>query len=616
MDYIFNVISLFGGLAFFLFGMNMLGTGLERVAGGKLEQTLQRLTDNVFKGVMVGIVVTAAVQSSSATTVIVVGLVNAGILKLRGAIPVIMGANIGTTITGQLLSLAELDTSGTASFALQLIKPSTLAPVISIIGILMFLGCKRRQKKMIGEVMLGFGILFEGMFMMTDAVSPLSELPAFSAIFSTLQNPVLGVLAGALITALIQSSSASVGILQALAATGKITCSAAFPIIMGQNIGTCITSLLSCIGAKTNAKRAAMVHLYFNVIGTVVFLSAVYALQYTIGFSFWNEAIDMSGIANFHTLFNVTITLCFLPFYRLLEKLATATVRRKEEKSGSGESQPLRVLDARFVTSSPSIAIDQGVQVVQTMGEYAQENFKQTFALLENYDHKVVESINEVEDTIDRMEDGLNNYLLRLNAESLTERDSHDISYLMKLNSEFERIGDYTINLVEVAEILFDRQCKFSASAIAQLRIMYDALEEIIDLTLQAYRTNDPAIVVKIEPLEETVDRMVEHLKARHIERLRVGKCTIDGGFAFLEALSNIERISDHCSNIAVAIIGRNENMDELNRHDYLREVHEGNHELYNVYLENYRSRYLRKLKETKVVEDDKPVSIKKKNKS
>lgn len=593
MDMIFNFISLAGGLAFFLFGMNMLGTGLERVAGGKLERTLQRLTSNIFKGVLIGALVTAAIQSSSATTVIVVGLVNAGILKLRAAIPVIMGANIGTTVTGQILRLAELDASGTASFWLQMIKPTTLAPLISIVGIALFMISKRKKQKMIGEILLGFGILFQGMFLMTDAVKPLSELPIFAEIFATLQNPILGVLAGTLITAAIQSSSASVGILQALAATGQITCSAAFPIIMGQNIGTCVTSLIACVGAKANAKRAAMVHLYFNIIGTVVFLSAVYLLQYSIGFSFWDDPISMGGIANFHTLFNIIVTFVFLPFTKLLERLAIWTIRNKEGDTSHLAEAALQSLDERFLTSSPSLAIAQSQKVIDAMGAYAQENFSETFSLLSAYDHKKVESINETEDIIDRMEDGINNYLLKLTNANLSERESRDVTHLLKLNTEFERIGDYAINLTEVAEILFDRATVFSPKAMEELRVVYDAIEEIIELTLETYRTQDLSIAVKVEPLEETVDMMVEVLKAKHIDRLRRGKCTIDGGFAFLEALSNIERISDHCSNIAISILGYHLHDEDLNQHEYLRKMHEGYYEHYESYLDNYRVRYL-----------------------
>lgn len=593
MDFVFNLIALAGGLAFFLFGMNMLGTGLERVAGGKLERTLQRLTSNIFKGVIIGALVTAAIQSSSATTVIVVGLVNAGILKLRAAIPVIMGANIGTTVTGQILRLAELDASGTASFWLQMIKPTTLAPLVSIIGIALFMISKRKKQKMIGEILLGFGILFQGMFVMTAAVEPLSELPIFAEIFATLQNPILGVLAGTLITAAIQSSSASVGILQALAATGAITCSAAFPIIMGQNIGTCVTSLIACVGAKVNAKRAAMVHLYFNIIGTVVFLCGVYAIQHFVGFPFWDDPISMGGIANFHTLFNVVVTVLFLPFTRLLEKLAVLTIRGKEGDSSLQAEAALQSLDERFLASSPSLAIAQSEKVIEAMGAYAQENFTKTFGLLGDYDHKKVEAINETEDIIDRMEDALNNYLLKLTNTNLSEQESRNVTHLLKLNTEFERIGDYSINLTEVAEILFDRETAFSPKAMEELRVVYDAIEEILELTIETYRTGDLEIAVKVEPLEETVDLMVEVLKAKHIDRLRRGKCTIDGGFAFLEALSNIERISDHCSNIAVAIIGHQEHEDDLNRHEYLRKMHAGYYENYGSYLDNYRTRYL-----------------------
>lgn len=600
MEYIFNAISMLGGLALFLYGMSMLGSGLEKVAGSKLERTLEKMTSNIFKGVLVGAVITAAIQSSSATTVIVVGLVNAGILKLRSAIPVIMGANIGTTVTGQILKLAELDSSGSASFFLELIKPTTLAPIITIIGIVMFMIGGKKKTKMIGEILLGFGILFNGMFMMTDAVEPLSKLPQFEQLFASLQNPILGVLAGTIVTALIQSSSASVGILQSLATTGVITYSAAFPIIMGQNIGTCVTSLLSSIGANVNARRAAMVHLYFNIIGTIVFLTSVYGINSLIGFSFWDKAIDMNGIANFHTLFNFVVTILFLPFVGLLEKLATATVRAKVGNNGeNGEveiAQELANLDDRFL-KSPSIALSQCEKVVELMGVNSLKNFKLSLPLFEKYNTKSVEKIKENEDTIDRMEDKINNYLLSLTGEELTNEESREVTRLLKLGTDFERIGDYTINLVEGAEILYDRDAKFSEKALEELKLTYQAIEEIIAMTIEAYRQNDVKIAANVEPLEETIDFMVEALKEKHIERLKKAKCTIDGGFVFLEVLTNLERISDHCSNVAIAVIGHKGNNENLNRHEYIKAIHSGQYPGYKEKIEEYKEKYISKIK-------------------
>lgn len=597
MEYIFNAISMLGGLALFLYGMSMLGTGLEKVAGSKLERTLEKMTSNIFKGVLVGAVITAAIQSSSATTVIVVGLVNAGILKLRSAIPVIMGANIGTTVTGQILKLVAMDTSGSAGFALELIKPTTLAPLITIVGILMFMVGGKKKTKMIGEILLGFGILFNGMFMMTDAVEPLSKLPQFEQLFATLSNPFLGVLAGTIVTAVIQSSSASVGILQSLATTGVISYSSAFPIIMGQNIGTCVTSLLSSIGANVNAKRAAMVHLYFNIIGTIIFFIGVYSINTFIGFPFWNESIGAVGVANFHTLFNVVVTILLLPFVSVLEKLATITIKAKQSEENGDDSeveisQELSKLDDRFL-KSPSIALAQCEKVVAYMGKYALKNFKMTLPLYDKYNTKVVEKIEENEDTVDRMEDKINNYLLSLTGEELTPEESRDVTRLLKLGTDFERVGDYTINLVEGAEILYDRDAKFSDKARKDLEILYQAIEEIIDLSIKAYRENDEKIAVDVEPLEETIDLIVDALKEKHIERLKNSKCTIDGGFVFLEVLTNLERISDHCSNVAISVIGNKYENEHLNRHEYKKAIHAGEYSGYNEKFEEYKDKYL-----------------------
>lgn len=596
MDILLQMITMAGGLGLFLYGMNILGTGLEKVSGGRLERTLEKMTSNIFIGVLVGAFITAAIQSSSATTVIVVGLVNAGILKLRSAAGVIMGANIGTTVTGQILRLAELDGNESVGAILNFIKPTTLAPIVTIVGILIFMVAKKKKVKVIGEVMLGFGILFNGMFIMTNAVEPLSKLPIFEQAFATLTNPILGVLAGALITAIIQSSSASVGILQALASTDAITCSAAFPIIMGQNIGTCITSLISSIGANVNARRAAMLHLYFNVVGTIIFLVGVYTFQYTIGFEFWDKPIGMGGIANFHTIFNVTVTLLLIPFSKLLEKLAVLTVRgSKTADVHTDMANEMNKLDERFLVS-PSLALGQCETVVGVMGEYARSNFSKSLALFEHYDLKQAESIREVEDVIDRMEDRLNNYLLKLTDKELTEAENKNITHLLKLISEFERIGDYTINLLEGAEELYDKEVKFSSKALDDLKIIHDAVNEIVGMALTCYQTADQKVAIQIEPLEETIDMIEDALKSKHIERLKKGKCSIDAGLIFLEILTNLERISDHCSNVAVYMIGFKYDKETLNRHEYIRRIHEGRYDDYALYMEEYKKKYVEKI--------------------
>lgn len=591
MTNILSVITMGGGLAFFLFGMNILGGGLEKLSGGRMEKTLEKLTSNLLKSLFLGMIVTAAIQSSSATTVIVVGLVNAGILKLKNAIGVIMGANIGTTITSVILGFAGIDTSG-GSAILTFFKPTTIAPIVAIVGIIIYMSAKKSSRKILGEVLLGFGVLFNGMFIMTDAVAPLADSPVFSNLFATLSNPILGVLVGTIVTAVIQSSSASVGILQALASTGSITFSAALPIIMGQNIGTCVTSLISSMGANKNAKRAAMVHLYFNVIGTVIFFIAAYTLQAVVQFSFWDSSVSMMDISAIHIAFNLITTVIFIPFTSLLERLAMFTVRGDEDKV----ELEVATLDERFLRS-PSMALSLCKDVVLTMAEYARNNFQSAVALFIKFDRKQLENINEYENTIDRMEDKINNYLLKLADHELTDNESHTITYLLKLVSEFERIGDYSINITELVQTLDDRDASFSKMAVGELDIICEAIDEIIDKAIEAVKTDDPLVAAKIEPLEETIDSIEDLLKSKHVGRLRDGKCTLDAGLVFLELLTNLERISDHCSNIAVYVISQISGNREINRHDYLRQLHGGMAEDFNSQSDYYMKKYFSRLK-------------------
>lgn len=589
IDVINIIISLAGGLALFLYGMNMLGQGLEKVSSGRMEKILESLTSNIFKSVLLGAVVTAAVQSSSATTVIVVGLVNAGILKLSSAVGVIMGANIGTTITGQLLRLGDLEDS--AGVFLRFLKPTTLAPAIAIAGILIFMISKRDKFKNIGEILLGFGILFNGMFAMEAAVRPLSELEAFRRVFETLQNPILGVIAGAAVTALIQSSSASVGILQAISSTGVLTFSSAFPIIMGQNIGTCITPILSSIGANKNAKRAAMIHLYFNVIGTLLFLIGVYAIQYTVGFSFWDSSIDRGGIANFHTLFNIVVTACLIPFAKGLEKLACWTIRNTKASDDDAPAVEGDILDDRFM-KSPSLAIQQALKATVQMGKFSQYNYRQSLTLFNKYDQKTVDRIREYEESIDRMEDKLNAYLINLTDLDLTEPESRDVTTILHLLSEFERIGDYSINIVECAQELYDKQIRFSEQAMEEFAKITGAVDEIIEMSITAVAHNDLQTANSIEPLEETIDQMNDILKSRHVQRFKNGQCVIDCGVIFLDLLTNLERVSDHCSNIGVYVIGRAYSKDGINRHEYVKHLHKGESAEYRNACAEFEQKY------------------------
>ncbi len=593
-DIVLIAVQAFGGVALFVYGMLMLSRGLEKISGGRMEKILSGLTSNVFKSVALGAVVTAAIQSSGATTVIIVGMVNAGILKLSSAIGVIMGANIGTTITGQILRLGDLENNANVGFALKLLTPTYLAPIIAVAGLIIYMLSKNDARKNVGESLVGLGILFTGMLSMSSAVKPLAELEAFKNLFAALSNPILGIIAGAVVTALLQSSSASVGILQAISSTGILKFSAAFPIIMGQNIGTCVTSLISAVGANKNAKRAAMVHLYFNVIGTIAFLIVVYSVKAIAGFPFWNDPIDMGGIANFHTFFNVAVTICFLPFTSVLEKLACLTIRDKstEEAAEDGEIT-FSALDERFL-KSPSLAIQQANNAAVTMGQVALQNFTGMRKLFSSGDfsEKLVSRLNDNEEALDRMEDRLSAYLVKITECELTDYENRRVTELLHLTSEFERIGDYSMNLIENAEKLHSLDISFSESALRELGVISDAVQEIIGMAVDTVKNNDTALALKIEPLEETVDYLNETLKARHIERLKNGECVVESGINFLDLLINLERISDHCSNIAVYVIGAQKNKSVLNRHEYIQAQHKSEDKEYLDLTEQYMAKY------------------------
>lgn len=590
---IYDVINLFGGLALFLYGMSVLGSSLEKLSGGRLESILEKMTDNVIKGVLLGALVTAAVQSSSATTVIVVGLVNAGILKLRSAIGVIMGANIGTTVTAHILRLADISSG---NIVMNLLKPANLSPMIALIGILLFMGSKKPIRKDIGEIMLGFSILFTGMFSMEGAVKGLRELPQFAELFASLSNPILGVLVGAVVTAIIQSSSASVGILQALSTTGLISYGAAIPIILGQNIGTTITPVLASIGASRSAKRTALVHVMFNVIGSLLFLTATYVLLYTVGFDFWNDPIDRGGIANFHTLFNIVITVLFLPFSRLLEKIVYFLVKPTEIELRNQKNSHTLILDERLMVS-PGLAIEQAEHAVEQMSMFAKENYELATGLFRKFDSKIVDRIKENEDVIDRLEDRLRVYLLNLTECELSEHDSKAISRLLHMMTEFERIGDYSENIYECADRLAKNNLSLSASAMKEYNIVTAAVAEIVDLACSTYAGNDASVAESIEPLEEVIDTMEELLKQRHIDRLKSGTCSVDVALPFIDMLSHLERISDHCSNVGVYVIGYSrDDISDFDRHEYIHEIHQGNTAFYKERYQHFEEKYFKAL--------------------
>lgn len=590
---IFGFISLLGGLAMFLYGMSMLASGLERASGGRLERTLEKMTDTVIKGVALGALVTAAIQSSSATTVIVVGLVNAQVLKLRNAIGVIMGANIGTTITAHILRLSDLQTD---NFFLMLLKPKSLAPLAMIIGILFFMSAKRDRQKNIGVILLGFGVLFTGMFAMEGAVAPLSNEPWFTGLFATFRNPVIGILVGTFVTAAIQSSAASIGILQALTSTGLITYSMAFPIIMGQNIGTCITPILASIGASKNAKRTAAVHVSFNILGTIIFVIGCYTFQHFVGFSFWDAPIDKGGIANFHTVFNVTVTLIFIPLVGVLEKIARTIVRDKP--GDRGQEITAIMLDERLLVS-PGLAVEHAREAVVQMANVARQNYLSAVGLLFQYDPKVVERINENEDVVDKLEDRVETYLLRLGERELSDSENRSISELLHTCGEFERVADHAENICECADRMFETKTKFSKKATEEMQTICEAVKEILDLAVDAFQKVDRQAASQIAPLEEVVDEMEQLLKDKHIDRLRRGKCTVDAAFPYVEALSNIERIADLCSNVGESVLTYDSRMEEIDRHEYKRlrdDQHDGTYQSrYAAYTAKYYSRLKKK---------------------
>ncbi len=582
---ILNFISLGGGVALFLYGMNIMGNGLEKVSGGKMEKMLGTLAGNIISGVLLGAVTTAVIQSSSATTVIVVGLVNAGILKLKQAVGVIMGANIGTTITAQLIRLSDIEGD---SLLLLFFKPANLAPLAALIGILLFMISHKSPRKELGQILIGFGILFSGMFSMEAAVSPLKDSPLFAEFVTALSNPILGVVAGAVFTAVIQSSSASVGILQALASTGAVRFSSAFPIIMGQNIGTCITPILASIGASKNAKRSAMIHLYFNITGTILFLVVVYGGKAILGDpSFWNEAVSRSSIANFHTIFNIVVTLVLIPFAGLLEKLAIATIKSDEEED---REKILDILEERLLIS-PGLALAQSNTMLSHMSEYAHQNFYDTISLVARYDAKLIEKVNQTENLIDKMEDRLTNYLVELSKHSPSENESKLISNHLRLASDYERIGDYCTNIMESAVDISTNNVSFSEKATNDLDILLNAVNEIIEISSEAQKNNDLDKAYQIEPLEETIDKIVATLKDQHIERLKQGLCNVHSGIVFLEMLTNLERIADHCSNIGCEIIGRNSDIT-YEVHEYLRKMREDPNEKFSQDFDRYMQKY------------------------
>lgn len=559
---IFDFLSLIGGLALFLFGMQVMGNALEKKAGGQLNTVLGKITDNPIKGFGLGLGITSIVQSSSATTVMLVGLVNSEIITLKQSIYVIMGANVGTTVTAWLLSLTGI--SGD-SVIVQLLKPSSFTPVLALIGIIFYMFVKNTEKKDTGMILLGFAVLMYGMESMSGAVSGLKEVEGFTNLLTVFSNPILGVLAGALLTAIIQSSSASVGILQALSTTGAITYASAIPIIMGQNIGTCVTALISSIGANKNAKRVAFVHLYFNIIGTVALLLLFYSVNSFVHFAFVDLQANQFGIAITHSMFNLLCTALLLPFGAGLGKLATLTIKDAPTK------EEATLLDERLLIT-PSVALERAEAVTADMADAAVSSIKTAMPLLSIYDAPTAKKVRKYEKDADVYEDAIGSYLVKLSNEDISETENHKITKLLKLIGDFERISDHAVNIVESAEEINSKHIEFSDEAKHEVSILKEAVFEITDLAYGAFIDNDLDKASLVEPLEQTIDILVEQIKLHHILRLQKSECTIDHGFVLSDILTNLERTADHCSNIAACITEISENAS-FDMHKYLGDI-------------------------------------------
>lgn len=580
---IFGVLSLFGGLAMFLFGMDIMGKGLERQAGNKLQSLLEKLTSNPLKGFVLGLGVTAIIQSSSATTVMVVGFVNAGIMQLKQAVGIIMGANVGTTVTSWILSLSGI--SGD-SFFIKMLKPSSFTPILAVIGIILFMTSKTDKKKNIGTILLGFAVLMFGMEQMSGAVKPLTDVPQFTNLFTLFTNPVLGIIVGAVLTAVIQSSSASVGILQALSVTGAVTYANAVPIIMGQNIGTCITAILSSVGANKSAKRAAAVHLYFNIIGVIMFCILFYSAKAVLNFSFINDPVSQVGIAVVHTAFNVTATVIILPFSNFLVKLACMTVKDKENETNAEDSISL---DERFF-AVPAVAVSHSEQVAVKMFKISNKAVIEAISVIKSFSNEKVSDIENLETEVDKYEDVLGSYLVKLSNKDMTDSDSRRISRILHTIGDFERISDHAVNIKKAAQEMNEKGISFSSEAKIELNVLEEAIKRILEISENAFEKNDVAEAKKVEPLEQVVNELARTVKSRHVERLKNGICTIELGFILSDLINNYERIADHCSNIAIAII--EVNRGSFDTHGYIIDIKESKDGDYTNMYNEYRKTY------------------------
>lgn len=569
---IFSFFTLFGGLALFLYGMGLMSQGLEKLAGGKLEAILKKITSSPIKGLMLGVGITAVIQSSSAVTVMLVGLVNSGIMDLSNTVGVIMGSNIGTTVTAWILSLVGIESD---NVWIKLLKPESFSPLLALFGVILIMGGKTSKKKDIGTILVGFAILMYGMKFMSESVSPLADSPEFTSIITAFNNPMLGVLTGVVLTAIIQSSSASVGILQALSLTGSISYGMAIPIIMGQNIGTCVTALISSIGVNRNAKRVAVIHIAFNILGTVVFMILYFVGHYTIHFSFIEETINPVGIAIVHSIFNICTTALLLPFSKMLVKIAEGTIKTVPEKE-------IAFLDERLL-KTPSIALQECNHITTNMALIAKDSIISAMKLFVKYDEAEFDKVAKMETDVDVYEDRLGTYLIKLSAAELSDSDSRQISKLLHTIGDFERISDHAVNLTEVAKEISEKNISLSPEGTKEIEVVTKALTEILEMSIEAFDKNDIKLAQKVEPLEQVIDGLVEKIKLNHISRLQAGECSIQHGFVLADLLTNYERVSDHCSNVALAII-------ELSNSSY--ETHEYINRLKNIDDPEFRNLY------------------------
>lgn len=585
---IFDFLTMVGGLALFLYGMRVLGDGLKKASGGKMEHILEKLTSNKLMAVLLGAGVTAVIQSSSATTVMVVGFVNSGIMKLAQAVGVILGANVGTTVTAWILSLTEVN--GT-SFFLQFLKPTSFSPVLAIVGVILISMGKKNRQKDIGTIMVGFAVLMSGMNTMSSAVTPLASEPGFIKFLLAFSNPVLGMLVGLVLTAVIQSSSASIGILQALSVTGAVSYSTAIPIILGANIGACATSLISSVGANRNGRRAALIHLYFNLIKTITFMVVFYTINALADFAFMGRPASALGIAVIHTAFNVVSVILIFPVSSVLEKLVflTIPISAEEEKAGQQNKNEIQLLDARFL-GTPSFALEVCKSVAANMVDISRQALFLAIDMLDHYDEEDAKKVIELENIVDHYDDEIGSYLVKLSSRHLTERDSQQLSVLLHSIGDFERISDHAINIMESAREMNEKSLSFSKKAQEELSIYTGAIRDIVNTSVKVFQEEDLSLAAMIEPMEEVIDYLSVEVKKRHMKRLRKGKCTIEMGFVLSDITTNYERVSDHCSNIALSLLQLNE--ENFETHEYQEAIVEKNSRIFEAEVRQLKERY------------------------